>query len=100
MPLVKERRTLSTLRDAAIGTYAAAVIVFGVGLTGDFDRLRDVGLAVGIVGIAVDMRHYTARGINRVVHAMTLWQDGEPPAADPPTHRAPYPRQASEPVEP
>jgi len=77
-------RADSALGYAALGAYVLAGILLSVGLAQDADRVRDVGLAVGLLGLAVDMRHYTRQAVRRMTYSMSLWQDYDGPE---PLHR-------------
>ena len=81
-------QTITILGYAALTSYVVAVLLFLLGSWWDNDTLRDLGLAVGLLGLGLDMRHHTGRGVSRLVHSMSLWQDYDDPD---PQHRRDLP---------
>jgi hypothetical protein len=84
-------QTIAVLGYAAMGAYALALLLFVIGAMQDLHAVRDAGLALGLLGLALDMRHFTARGVVRLVHSMSLWQDYDGPE---PQHRRDLPPHA------
>jgi hypothetical protein len=75
MMTVTRSRTVDALGYAALAAYVVAVLLFSIGVATDADEVRDFGLAFGLLGLALDMRHHTGHAIHRMVYSMSLWQD-------------------------